>query len=545
MPASERVEHPRVAPESRAVSVGRSLRILWRVASLAATMLPPLAQSALAAEDVTLTANGGGLAVSGTLLGYDGAFYRVDTEFGEVTLDGSKVECTGVGCPDRDAFVAEASFSGAEEIGRILMPPLVETFARRNGYRVEREELDARSFQYTLHAEGAEVPAARFTFRLSTSAEGFADIIADEADLVLSGREISHPEAVLAREAGRGQLTDPGRSRILALDALVPVASVANPVEAVTVEGLRRLASGEIAAWSDLGITAPDGAITLHILSSGTGFGRAFRLLLGEPGDAEPSVILHDTPKAFATAVSEDTRSMGVTAFSAVGNARVVALVGPCGARSEATIPNIKTQDYPLTTPVFLYAPARRLPGLVRAFIDYATSPAAQGVIRRAGFIDQFPVRIPLGEQGDRLVAAILGAGDETGLSDLREMTTALRGKARLSVSFRFEDGSADLDAQSRSNVVLLAQAIERGVFDERELSFVGFSDGQGAAMINRRLSLRRAEAVRRAVTQSLGNPRQDRATFTTEAFGEALPMACDEVAWGRRINRRVEVWLG
>jgi phosphate transport system substrate-binding protein len=28
------------------------------------------------------------------------------------------------------------------------------------------------------------------------------------------------------------------------------------------------------------------------------------------------------------------------------------------------------------------------------------------------------------------------------------------------------------------------------------------------------------------------------------EAFGEALPMACDETAAGRRLNRRVEVWV-
>jgi phosphate transport system substrate-binding protein len=27
-------------------------------------------------------------------------------------------------------------------------------------------------------------------------------------------------------------------------------------------------------------------------------------------------------------------------------------------------------------------------------------------------------------------------------------------------------------------------------------------------------------------------------------AFGEALPMACDETPAGRRLNRRVEVWI-
>lgn len=511
---------------------------------LAATALLSYIQPAQA-DDVTLTAKRGGLTVSGTLLGYDGAFYRVQSEFGEVTLARSDVACAGGGCPDPDAFIAKATFSGAEEIGRVLMPPLVEAFARRNGYQVDREDLDERSFRYTLRVEGADFPAAQFTFRLGTSAEGFADIIADEADLAMSLRVVSRAEALLAREAGRGQLTEPGRSRIVGLDALVPVVAVANPLETVTFDELRRLAGGEIEAWSGLEGAAFDGVVTFHVLSPETGLGQAFRtLVLGEADAAGPDVVVHATGEALASAVAEDPGSIGVTAYSAVGNTQLVALEGPCGAVSEATIPNIKSEDYPLTTPIFLYAPARRLPDMVRAFIDYAISPAAQEIVRRAGFVDQFPLRVPLAEQGDRLAAAILGAGDDTRLSDLREMARALTGKARLSVSFRFEDGAVQLDARSRSNVALLAQAIDGGVFDGRVLNFVGFSDGHGAGLTNRRLSSRRAAAVRRAVMRRVADPESDRVIFETVAFGEALPMACDEVAWGRRVNRRVEVWL-
>ena len=31
---------------------------------------------------------------------------------------------------------------------------------------------------------------------------------------------------------------------------------------------------------------------------------------------------------------------------------------------------------------------------------------------------------------------------------------------------------------------------------------------------------------------------------IAVESFGEALPIACDDTALGRRVNRRVEVWL-
>jgi phosphate transport system substrate-binding protein len=31
---------------------------------------------------------------------------------------------------------------------------------------------------------------------------------------------------------------------------------------------------------------------------------------------------------------------------------------------------------------------------------------------------------------------------------------------------------------------------------------------------------------------------------MAVDAFGEAMPMACDDTAWGRQVNRRVEVWV-
>ena len=35
-----------------------------------------------------------------------------------------------------------------------------------------------------------------------------------------------------------------------------------------------------------------------------------------------------------------------------------------------------------------------------------------------------------------------------------------------------------------------------------------------------------------------------DRIDIATTAFGEAMPMACDDTDWGRDMNRRVEIWV-
>ena len=134
--------------------------------------------------------------------------------------------------------------------------------------------------------------------------------------------------------------------------------------------------------------------------------------------------------------------------------------------------------------------------------------------------------------------------GDVVDLEELQTMVTALSDKRRLSLSFRFETGSSRLDAQSRSNVELLAQGLEAGLYDTRDMLFAGFSDGEGGAAANQRIALKRAEAVLAAVREAAETGSFDQVSLSADGFGEAMPMACDDSAWGRQVNRRVEVWL-
>ena len=242
--------------------------------------------------------------------------------------------------------------------------------------------------------------------------------------------------------------------------------------------------------------------------------------------------------------MTEDPFAIGISSYSETGNADVLVLTGTCGFSLRAGRVTIKTEDYPLTAPMFLYIPARRLPQLAREFLTFTRSPSAQIVIRRAGFVDQAPEELSINQQGDRFANAISLIGTEIILADLKRLVTVLSPMKRLSTSFRFRAGSSALDAQSLSNVQQLARAIETGVYDERSVTFVGFSDGQGPADGNKRIALRRANTVLAAVKKAAETVDLDTLNISVEAFGEALPMACDDSAWGRQVNRRVEVWV-
>ena len=515
----------------------------WAVTVGAALVSLALANS-LAAQDITLRSQDGAVELTGAFLGFDGEYYRIDTIYGELTVDGSGVLCDGPACPSLEDYVARLSFSGAASMVNLLMPALVEGFALREGHGFRREDLDARHFEYLIFDRETGRDLGRFRFRATNSAEGFADLLANEADIALSLREIRPDEVQRAREAGMGDLRARGRFRILALDALVPIIPGTLPFDRISTGDLARVFAGQIRNWSELG--GPDAPIGLHLRNADSGLVQVAidRLLAPMSLAISATAERHQSDPSLALSVVADPFGIGLASAAETGLARRLGLSGECGFALRATRQAVKTEDYPLTAPMFMYLPARRLPKLARDFLSYTQSMPAQLVVRRAGFVDQAPETIPVAMQGERFANAISQAGDEVGLDELQRLVSTLVGMQRLTTTFRFEAGSVRLDAQSVSNVEQLANRLEDGTYDGRRLVFVGFSDGEGPAQANRSISLRRAETARQAVINAAVAADFSQVELLVEAFGEAMPMACDDSAWGRQVNRRVEVWL-
>ena len=98
---------------------------------------------------------------------------------------------------------------------------------------------------------------------------------------------------------------------------------------------------------------------------------------------------------------------------------------GNCGFALDAARRMIKTEDYPLTAPMFLYFPARRLPLITREFLAFTRGPSAQIVIRRAGLWIKRPRKSRLRNRAS-FANAIIAAGAETPLEGVQRMTATL-----------------------------------------------------------------------------------------------------------------------
>ncbi len=501
----------------------RDPTVLKNAAVLAAFFVVALFDVARA-QEVTVTR--GGLSLSGEVLGYDGRYLRLATEAGEVTLDYDGATCSGASCPDPDAFVPIIRVSGNPRLLSALAPPLVDAYGRQSGLIVEIEGASHR-----LVPPDGGTPVLVLDLVPTSGEEGAADLVANVSDLVLLDRSLDTAELDLARAAGLGDLSDGDLGRIIALDAVVPVVAPGQDVQQIRVDTLEAAISGRVRNWSALG--GPSGPLSVLLPEA------PFLPLPGEPYDVSVAPL-----DEVARRVADTPGMLGLVGFGDGGNARPLAISGPCGRPILASEETVKSGDYPLTRPIFLYRPARRLPEAGEDFLTWLRSREAQGVIRRAGFVDLTSERIGLDRQGERLAGAIASAGPEIGLGELQRMVRILSGHDRLTATFRFQDGATRLTPQSRSYLLQLARAIAEGLHDGDRLMLVGFSDGRGPAMVNRDLSRARAEAVRRDLLAALGGVLPEGVTVTTEAFGEALPIACDEVQSGQNLNRRVELWV-
>jgi phosphate transport system substrate-binding protein len=487
-------------------------------AGLAALCAAMCITGSASAQDVTLVAREGGIVLTGTLQGYDGEFYRIDTAYGPLTVDGQGVICEGPACPDLIAPKAVMRVVGSSDAADLL-PALFQACATARG--LVYEPVEGQGYQARILDPESRKDLAEISFTPMAPDLATAAVQEGAADLKLAFR--AEPDL---------------GSHALAMDALVAIVAPDNPTPEISTVELAKVLAGEVDNWAQIG--GPDMPVVLHALAGDTDLQRA---LSGRLGTQEAATVTHPDLATLADAVAKDPWAIAISGRSAIAPARRMPLTDSCGFPLLPTSLAIKAEDYPLALPVLLLTPKRRLPLLTREFLDFLRTPEAQAAVSAAGFVDRSASRQPMTADGLRLINAIQGAGEDVTLDDLKRLAGIMDGADRVSLTFRFEDGSSTLDAQSQDNLVDLAQLIAAGQFRNQKLVLAGFSDGSGAAEANLALSVERAAKVAQelaAVAPDL--PATD--LPVVEGFGEALPMACDETAIGRQLNRRVELWV-
>ncbi len=490
--------------------------------------------SSAVAGVVTLKSHDGSMSMTGELVGFDGESFTIRSAIGEVSVDAYQVDCIGADCPKDERVAADFTVSGSKTIGSTLLPNLVEAFATAQNATAIRTAGNAGQIDLTLTSEGSG-EAATVSIRMPGSAGGVQDVADGIANLAVLSRPLSDAETLSLGSV---------EQIILALDALVPVVAAENPLRSISEQDLAAIFSGGIADWADLGL--PTGPIKMYMREPLSGTRDAFDQIVMDAFIAELSdeATILQTDEEIADAVAGDANAIGIVSLAAARNARVVPILGICGIETSATPFTIKTEEYPLSRRILLVKPAGSTLANVDSFLAYVESDDAQYDVADAGFVDQLIESTPVGQQGSRFATAIMPALSDTTLEQLQAMMSNLVLAQRLSVTFRFSADPIDLDERAKADIARLVKILANGSYDGKELIIAGFTDSEGSMSKNRETSLARAGQVRDAILATLPAGTLDNIVLSVVGYGETSPLACNEIASGRAVNRRVEIWV-
>ena len=497
------------------------------------------------AQNVVLTSKDGSVSITGELTSYDDGFYNIVTSLGTMRIDGSRMDCDGDACPQLNVAGGDIVIAGSETIGTGLMPLLATGFAGTMGgdADIQDGETDNIVVASLLADAGFGDPIGNFVINSTGSDDAFRALMEGETQIGMSSRRIRPAEARRLRDLGGGNMIDINQERIVAVDSLVVVVHPSNPVRSITMEQLDLIYSGNLTNWSELG--GPNTPIIAFGREESSATGGTFdeRIFANSGRKRAGLVRTTESNEAMATAINADPNAIGYVGYAFQRGTKALNVAGDCGISAAPDAFSAKTEEYPLQRRLYLYNRSDNLTEITQNFLDFATSDAADGVIAKSGFIDLSVARISqTANDKNRMRNLIETTIDPFEFGLMRDLLVDMFTWDRLSTTFRFASGSSSLDAKGLFDLERLVDYLADQP-EGTEVALVGFTDSDGAFEANRSLSIGRAQQVADAVAQATAG-RLNNVSFSAKGFGELSPTSCNTSLDGKRINRRVEVWI-
>ncbi|MCD5986363.1 substrate-binding domain-containing protein [Pseudomonas phytophila] len=409
---------------------------------------------------------------------------------------------------------------GSNTIDAQLGPALVEGLMRKQGLRAVRTEPGPSVNELRVVGTSADGKPLKVEIAAHGSGTGFSALKASTADIAASSRPIKEKEIQDLAEIGN--LKSPGAEQVIAIDGVAVILHPGNPIRELTTEQLARVFAGEIRNWQALG--GKDGEIHLYVRDEQSGTFETFKelVLLKYGKTLAAGAKRFESSEQLSDEVSGDRNGIGFIGLPYVRHAKAVAVADGESRPMLPTVSLIATEDYPLSRRLYLYLPIEARQPWATALVDFAQSAEGQAIVAQNGFVAQTVQTIKV--QATAQMPS--------------EYQTLTREAERLSVNFRFAQGSAKLDNKALLDVQRVADYLKQHGKLDRRVTLVGFGDAKSDPQRAQLLSRLRGMAVRRELMKSNITLRE------VVGFGDEMPVAANDLDDGRIKNRRVEVWV-
>jgi phosphate transport system substrate-binding protein len=409
---------------------------------------------------------------------------------------------------------------GSNTIGAQLGPALVMGLLAQQGVQSIEQQPGAhpnetRIVGVTPSGQNIDIEVAAHG-----SSTGFSALKANQADLAASSRPIKSSEA--KDLSAHGDFTSPAAEQVIAIDGVAVILHPGNPLRELSIAQIGKIFSGEIHDWSQLG--ADPGDIHLYARDQQSGTYDTFNeLVLAKSGkNLAKQADRFESSEALSDAVSHDRQGIGFIGLPYVRRAKAVAIIDGESKAMLPTISLIATEDYPLSRRLYFYLPPDSTQRWAKALVRFAQSPEGQQIVAQNGFVAQTVQAVKV--YATKQMPA--------------EYQALARENERLSVNFRFAQGSATLDNKARLDIKRVVDYLKTHDKLNSKVTLAGFGDAKSDPTRAQLLSKLRAMAVRRELLKYQVILREVR------GFGDEMPVADNDGDEGRIKNRRVEVWV-
>jgi phosphate transport system substrate-binding protein len=408
---------------------------------------------------------------------------------------------------------------GSNTIGANLAPELVKAFLLAKGaLGIEINATEGVNESRIEATIGPQQIPIWVDIAAHGSGTGFNGLLNGVANIAAASRPAKSKE--IKALADFTDLTDEGSEHIIGIDGLAIIIHPQNPLQQLSVEQVAQIFAGRINDWSQLG--GRRGKINLYSRDDRSGTWDSFkRMVLGKNHSLDISAKRFEANDELSDEVSGDINGIGFVGLPSVRRAKLIAISDGLGKALKPNKLTIATEDYALSRRLYFYTHKDPVNPYVSEFVEFVEGDAGQRVVAKNGFIaQQIEVVSP------------------QAYADLpKSFQQITPSEQRLTVNFRFKQGSARLDNRALRDIDRLVQFTK--VQGGNKLTLIGFGDQKKSPQRAQLLSKLRAMAVRRELVKQGVYPQ------FFYGYGEQLPVASNEREAGRYKNRRVEVWLG
>ncbi len=218
-------------------------------------------------------------------------------------------------------------------------------------------------------------PEFRFDVEGGGSSAGITSALTGTAQVGMSSRDLK-----------KG---DPRESMLLgipiAIDAIIVVVNKANPIENLTLDQLRKLFSGGIRNWKEVG--GLDRSVHLIVREEGSGTRSAFDDLAMKVGKEETPIddfaLVQDSMGGVREVIRNDPDAIGFISLG--GRSPVVRTIRIDGIFP--TLDTVKEKKYKLVRP-FLLLSNGPFSGMAKELLDFTLSATGSEIIVKEGYVD-------------------------------------------------------------------------------------------------------------------------------------------------------------